>query len=91
MLPLVSSEQVLAALERLGCYYPRLHDGSHRAVCRDVLGRTLTQVVPLNKNPVRRGTLKTILEGLAISEDAFMIALGGKHRRAALRRRRRRS
>lgn len=89
MLPLVSSDEVLAALGRLDCYYPRLHDGSHRAVCREVRGTTHTQVVPLDKNPVRRGTLKTILAGLKISDDDFLLALGGKHRRAVMRRRRR--
>ncbi|MEX0785910.1 MAG: hypothetical protein WD939_04680 [Dehalococcoidia bacterium] len=46
-------------------------------------------MVPLDKNPVRRGTLKTILAGLKISDDDFLLALGGKHRRAVMRRRRR--
>jgi predicted RNA binding protein YcfA (HicA-like mRNA interferase family) len=85
MLPLVSSEKVMAALLKLACYCPRVADGSHLAVCRRVGDRTLTQPVPQAKNPVLRGTLSTILKGLEISEQEFMIALGGRHKRAAMR------
>jgi len=86
MLPLVSSEKVIAALLKLGCYCPRLADGSHLAVCRRVGDRTLTQPVPQNRNPILRGTLSTILKGLEISEEEFLIALGGRHKRAVMRR-----
>ena len=89
MLPLISSDQVMAALMRLACYCPRVADGSHLAVCREVEGRILTQVVPQDKNPVLRGTLATILKGLEIPEDEFLIALGGNYRRSVMRRRRR--
>jgi len=91
MLPLVSSDEVMAALTRLDCYCPRVADGSHLAVCRRVGDRTLTQPVPQDKNPILRGTLATILKGLGISEDEFLIALGGKHKRAVMRQRRART
>ena len=85
MLPLVSSEKVMAALLKLACYCPRVADGSHLAVCRCVGDRTLTQPVPQGKNPVLRTTLGTILKGLEIDEIDFMIALGGQYKRTALR------
>jgi hypothetical protein len=86
MLPLVSSEKVMAALHKLACFCPRVADGSHLAVCRKMGDRTLTQPVPQGKNPVLRTTLRTILDGLEITEEEFMIALGGRHKRAVMRR-----
>lgn len=87
-LPLVSSEDALAALSRLGCYTPRPAAGSHLAICRDVAGERQTQPLVLNQNPVKRKTLETILAGLRISHEDFMLALGGRHARAVRRRRR---
>ena len=85
MLPLVSSEKVMAALLKLACYCPRVADGSHLAVCRCVGDRTLTQPVPQGKKMVLRTTLATILKGLEISEEEFLIALGGQYKRTATR------
>lgn len=87
MLPLVSSERVVNALQRLGCYCPRVADGTHLAVCRDTEKGRLTQPVPLNKPEVKRKTLETILNGLGITEDEFRIGLGGQYARAVRRRR----
>ena len=89
MLPLVSSEKVMAALLKLACYCPRVADGSHLAVCRCVGDKTLTQPVPQGKKVVLRTTLATILKGLEISEEEFLIALGGQHKRTAMRAKRR--
>jgi predicted RNA binding protein YcfA (HicA-like mRNA interferase family) len=91
MLPLVSSERVIAALLKLACYCPRVADGSHLAICRRVGDRTLTQTVLQGKDPILRGTLSTILKGLEISEQEFMIALGGGYKRAAMRSRKRKT
>jgi hypothetical protein len=46
------------------------------------------QPLVLNANPVKRKTMATVLAGLAISNDDFMVALGGRHARAVRRRRR---
>ena len=86
LLPLVSSERVVRALEKIGCTFPRIADGTHLAVNRMTAKGPLTQTVPLNKPEVKRGTLETILKGLEITEDEFRLALGGQYARAVTRR-----
>lgn len=75
MLPLVSSDKALAALRRLECYTPRNANGSHLAVCRDVGGHRLTNVLVLGKHEVKRTTLKSLLVALHITEEEFIAAL----------------
>jgi predicted RNA binding protein YcfA (HicA-like mRNA interferase family) len=75
MLPLVSSERVLSALRRLGCYEPRRASGSHQPVCRNTERGRLTSVVKLAQHEVKRGTLAAILRQLDFSEDEFVAAL----------------
>ena len=89
MLPLVSSEKVMAALHKLACYCPHVADGSHLAVCRHIGDRKLVQPVPQGKKEILRTTLGTILNGLEITEEEFKIALGGQYKRSALRARKR--
>ena len=75
MLPLASSDKVLAALRRLGCYEPRRASGSHQPVCRDTERGRRTSVVKLAQHEIKRGTLAAILRQLEISEDDFVAAL----------------
>jgi len=75
MLPLVSSDRVLAALKRLGCYEPRRASGSHQPVCRDTPRGRLTAVVVLGKHEMKRGTLQRVLRLLEMTEQEFIDAL----------------
>ncbi|MFQ5875303.1 MAG: type II toxin-antitoxin system HicA family toxin [Dehalococcoidia bacterium] len=74
--PACSSNQITAALERLGCYPGRAGSSSHRSYHRDqASGRTLSAPVVLGKREVPRGTLRNILQLLDISLDDFLEAL----------------
>lgn len=80
---LYDSDTAIAALRRLG-FSPR-HEvtgtrkptGSHLMMAKRVLDarghviRTLNAPVPLNKKPIKRGTMKSILTLLEISEEQF--------------------
>jgi len=73
--PLCSSDEVIRALERLGCSPSRRAKGSHQVYQREADGRTLCAVVPIGKREIARGTLRSILSKLIISEEAFRDAL----------------
>ena len=75
-LPLCSSRELIAALERLGCYPGRAEAGSHVSYLRRVSGdRVATAVVVLGKREVPKGTLQSILRGLQIETTEFLDAL----------------
>ena len=74
--PLCSSNQIIAALRRLGCYEGKAKSGSHQSFHRDrPQGRTVSAPVILGKKEVPRGTLRNILMLLDISLDEFVDAL----------------
>lgn len=79
-LPLVSSQQVLAALRRLGFSDGPAGGGSHHSMHRPRRdgGKDVTVVV-LNRNPVPRGTLTGILRLANVSNAEFVRALGKKY------------
>ena len=74
-LPLCSSDQLVAALVRLGCWEGRATASSHRLFHRDVDGRIETTSVILGRREVPRGTLRSILRSLRIGADEFVAAL----------------
>ena len=81
------SDAVIAALRRLG-FAPR-HEvtgarrpsGSHWVMTKHVrdehanVVQTLNAPVPLNKKPIKRGTMKSILELLKLTEEDFESAV----------------
>ena len=73
---LCSSRQMVAALERLGCYPDRANRGSHQTIRRRLPdGSVVAAQVVLGKREVARGTARDILRLLQISEDDFERAL----------------
>ena len=73
---LCSSRQMIAALERLGCYSNRTNPSSHRTFHRRLPdGRVVSASVVLGKREVARGTTRDILTRLQISEADFDRAL----------------
>lgn len=77
-LPLCSSAQVVAALERLDCTgRKKSKGGSHRMYSRvnPVDGQKDSAPVLLGKKEIPRGVLEDILKLLRISEADFLIAL----------------
>ncbi|MYC38028.1 MAG: addiction module toxin, HicA family [Chloroflexi bacterium] len=74
-LPRCSSNELINALYRLGCYRGRATRGSHQLFHRDADGRTLTGVVVLGKREVPRRTLRNVLEQLQISPEDLRDAL----------------
>ncbi len=71
-LPVVSGNETVAALQRLGFAVDR-QKGSHVQMRRDApaFGRT---TVPLHKE-LDRGTLRSILRGAGVSLEEFLAAL----------------
>ena len=73
-IPLCSSREITAPLERLGAWHVRTR-GSHATYARITPnGRRITQVI-LGRREVPRGALRAILAGLEISIDAFRQAM----------------
>ena len=73
---LCSSRQMIAALERLGCYAGKYHSGSHRTFRRRLPdGTVVSAQVILGKREIKRGTARDILRLLQISEADFESAL----------------
>ena len=71
-----SSRQLVAALVRLGCYYEKSGSSSHRTYRRRLpYGTILRAPIVLGKSEVKRGTLRSILRLLQISETDFDRAL----------------
>ena len=71
-----SSRQLTAALERLGCYYTKSGSSSHRTYRRQLPDGTILRApIVLGKREVKRGTLRSILRLLQISETDFDRAL----------------
>jgi predicted RNA binding protein YcfA (HicA-like mRNA interferase family) len=73
--PLVSSDKARAALVRLGCQFPRRASGSHLFVYRDTPEGRRASVLVLGRREIKRGTLKAMLDGLAISVEESIDAL----------------
>ncbi len=75
--PLCSSDQIISALQRIGCYQGKARGSSHVVFHRrhDSDGRILTAPVVVGKKEVPRGTLRSILMLLDISLDDFLAAL----------------
>jgi predicted RNA binding protein YcfA (HicA-like mRNA interferase family) len=76
-IPLCSSGEIIAALERLGSYRGRSKGGSHVAYHRDhpALDRTFSAAVVQGKKEVPRGMLRNILISLGLSADDFIAEL----------------
>lgn len=74
-LPLCSSNEVIAALERLTFERRRKSKGSHQAMVRDRGGHKDITIVPLGKREIPRGTLKSILRLGNVTPGEFMKAL----------------
>jgi predicted RNA binding protein YcfA (HicA-like mRNA interferase family) len=75
-LPLCSSEQVVAALKRLGFQRTQKTKGSsHQPYWRARENRKYVVVVVLGKKEIPRGTLKAILIQAGLSEAEFLTAL----------------
>ena len=75
-IPLCSSRQLVAALERLGCYRGRAGSGSHQSYHRQLPDDTvLTAPVVLGRTEIPRGTTRSILGLLQISPEEFREAL----------------
>ena len=73
---LCSSREMIAALERLGCYGGKYHSGSHRTFRRRLPDGTIASAqVLLGKRQIKRGTARSILRLLQISEADFDRAL----------------
>ena len=73
---LCSSRELIAALERLGCYGGKYHSGSHRTFRRRLPDGTVASAqVLLGKQQIKRGTARSILRLLQISEADFEQAL----------------
>ena len=71
-IPVLSSNEVVRVLERLGCYQGKSGKSSHLSYHRIVNGRTFTGVVVLGRKEIPKGTLKNILTQLSISLDEFL-------------------
>ena len=75
-IPLISSDRVIRAIMRLGCYQGETRRGSHVSYHRrrdD--GEILTTVVIIGKREMARKTLRGILYGLEIPLADFVKAL----------------
>ncbi len=72
-LPLVSSRELIVALERDGFYVKRRSKrGSHQTFCKDLpSGRVIITVIPLGKKEIPRGTLASVLRQAEIAPDKF--------------------
>ena len=70
-IPICSSDEIIRALERLGCYRSRAGKGSHQPFHRRVGDRILTGVVVLGRREVPKGTLRNILAQLEIPLEEF--------------------
>lgn len=74
---LCSSDEIIAALCKLGCSpAKRAAKGTHKVYERVVDGRMRSAPVPLAKAAVPKGTLESILSLLKIDADEFELALG---------------
>lgn len=71
--PIISSREILRALKKLGFEIIK-QKGSHIKLCKSVVGRKITTIVP-NHKTIMKGTLKGILELAEIDLDKFMNAL----------------
>lgn len=75
-MPLCSSRQLIAALERLGCYPGKAGRSSHRTYRRKLPnGSIVAASIVLGKRELPRGTVRDILWRLQISEADFDRAL----------------
>ncbi len=70
-LPLLSSEQVCAALRRAG-YEPTKASGSHQTWKKWTPDPTFVTVVVLSKKEIPRGTLKGVIALTDMDEDEFL-------------------
>ena len=76
-LPIVSSAEVERVLKKAGFKYaPKRGKGSHKAFCKEELGRKRLVIVPERKN-IPRGTLISILEQAGLSREKFIKLLKG--------------
>ena len=72
-LPLCSSAQVCAALERLGFIPRKTSKGSHRSYCGIMPDGTVrVAIVVLGKKEIPRGTLDSILNQAGVSLEEFL-------------------
>ena len=72
-LPLVSSREVIRALECAGFKRGAKSPGSHQVFAKHLDdGTTQTTVMVLGKKEIPRGTLKSILERAGLSDDEFV-------------------
>lgn len=69
-LPLVSSDKMLKVLYKKGFSMTRQR-GSHMSLHKNESGKTYLVVVP-RKNPIKRGTLLSILKQANMTRDEFL-------------------
>ena len=74
-LPLVSSRQLVNAIQRLGAYPGKSKSGSHASYHRQTDNGILTATVVLGKAEIPKGTLSSILKQLSIPIEDFLRAL----------------
>lgn len=74
-LPLCSSDEIVRALNRLGCILLKAKGGSHQSFRREAGGRVLIGVVVVGKRQVPGGSLRNILTSLEITLEEFLDAL----------------
>ena len=73
---LCSSREMVAALERLGCYPCRAATGSHQVFARRRPdGSEVSASILLGRREVPRGTARSILRELQITTEEFERAL----------------
>jgi predicted RNA binding protein YcfA (HicA-like mRNA interferase family) len=71
-LPVVSSKQIIRALEKSGFQNaPKRGKGSHLAFVKTDSGRTRLVIVP-DRNEIPKGTLLAILEQAGLTKDEFI-------------------
>lgn len=72
MLPIVTGDEVIRALERAGFVASRKGKGSHQPMVRRVEGETTRMaVVKRGGDDIPRGTMASILRQAGLSEDEF--------------------
>ena len=74
-LPLCSSRQLIAAIERLGAFPGKKTSGSHASYHRQTENGILTATVVLGKREIPRSVVRSILKQLQISVEDFVGAL----------------
>jgi len=71
-LPLLSSNEIIAALKRAGFSPSRKSSGTHQAFVKDIDNQKITVIVVLGKSEVPKGTLASIIRQTKMSKKEFL-------------------